>query len=78
MFRDNKTHRERINDLIRKEKAMMENSLNRNSNHRRCITEEECTVETDVYRVPSTGATITLDTCVGLVNKYCSKLPGDK
>lgn len=42
------------------------------------LNRENCNVETDEYRVSSTGARITCDTSVAVINKYCAKLPGDK
>lgn len=30
------------------------------------------------YRVPSTGASVTLETSVNLILRFCGKLPSDK
>lgn len=30
------------------------------------------------YRVPNTGASVTTDTSVNLILRFCTKLPGDK
>lgn len=34
--------------------------------------------DTNSYFVESTGATVTLDSSINLIQKYCEKLPGDK
>ena len=62
---------------MKTEESMKEMSFNRNSNHLRCIP-NNCSFETDVYRVSSTGPTVTCDSCINLINKYCARLPGDK
>ena len=31
-----------------------------------------------VYQVPSTGATVSLNSAVGLIHFYCSQLPSDR
>lgn len=37
-----------------------------------------CKEDTNAYFVESTGATVTLDSSINLIKKYCEKLPGDK
>ena len=32
----------------------------------------------DDYRVDKTGASVTTETSINLINRYCGKLPGDK
>lgn len=34
--------------------------------------------ETDTYYVEATGASVTADSSVNLIYRYCGKLPGDK
>lgn len=34
--------------------------------------------EINAYRVESTGATVTADSSINLIYKYCEKLPGDR
>lgn len=34
--------------------------------------------KTEAYYVDSTGASVTLDSSVSLINQYCEKLPRDK
>lgn len=34
--------------------------------------------KTNAYYVNSTGASVTLDSSVSLINRYCEKLPCDK
>ncbi|PON59109.1 Endoribonuclease Dicer-like [Parasponia andersonii] len=42
-----------------------------------CISRESDLQEGDLYRVESTGATVTLSSSIGLIYFYCSRLPSD-
>jgi len=37
-----------------------------------------CSDEINAYCVESTGATVTADSGISLIYKYCEKLPGDR
>ena len=56
---------------------MKEMTVNHNLNHTPCI-QEKSAVETNVYRVSSSRATVTCDSSVSLIYKYCAKLSGDE
>lgn len=55
---------------------MMDAALNRDPHA--LISKPSSNEEIDSYHVESTGATVTADSSVGLVYKYCEKLPRDK
>lgn len=55
---------------------MMDTATNRNPN---TFTPKACTSNVkNTYFVDATGASITTDSSVGLVHRYCERLPGDK
>ncbi|KAL7112075.1 hypothetical protein ACP275_05G130300 [Erythranthe tilingii] len=62
--------------ITRSENSMTQTAMNRNPDDwsiKACITKEE-----HVYVVGSTGASVTADSSVSLIHRYCQKLPGDK
>lgn len=62
--------------LIRSEFSMTNTTAKRDpdaSVKKACITKD-----TDTYHVEATGASITADSSVNVIHRYCGKLPGDK
>lgn len=55
---------------------MMDTATNRDPDG--CILKAYTTEEMDAYVVESTGASVTADSSVSLIHRYCEKLPGDK
>lgn len=43
-----------------------------------CLLKNPTVKETNVYIVDATGASVTADSAVSLLQRYCEKLPGDK
>ncbi|KAJ4951413.1 hypothetical protein NE237_028245 [Protea cynaroides] len=74
--RGNIKQRELLFDIIRSERSMTDTTLNRDPNA--CISRVCCMDETNAYVVESTGASVTADSSIGLIHRYCEKLPGDK
>ncbi|PIA59016.1 hypothetical protein AQUCO_00400102v1 [Aquilegia coerulea] len=64
-----------LEDMKRSEHSMKDFTLNRDPES--CISKECYMEEPNTYVVESTGASITADSSVSLVHKYCDKLPGD-
>ncbi|KAF9615049.1 hypothetical protein IFM89_021620 [Coptis chinensis] len=73
--RGNIEQRDMLYDLIRSEHSMTDSALTRDPNA--CISKVCDTEEPDMYVVRSTGASVTADSCVSLIFRYCEKLPGD-
>ncbi|XP_020248629.1 endoribonuclease Dicer homolog 3a [Asparagus officinalis] len=74
--RGNIQQRDLLFSIIRSEHSMMDTALNRNSiSLVRKLPKDN---EMEAFRVHSTGATITIDSSVGLIYRYCEKLPKDK
>ncbi|KAL7588569.1 hypothetical protein Lser_V15G38263 [Lactuca serriola] len=74
--RGNAKQREHVCDIIRSEQTIMESSKKRDPNT--CVVEPCNFKETEAYFVEATGASVTVDSSVSLIHRYCSKLPGDK
>ncbi|GJY45701.1 endoribonuclease Dicer homolog 3a isoform X1, partial [Tanacetum coccineum] len=74
--RGNAKQREHVCDIIRSEKSMMHTAKKRDPNS--CVVNPAKIKETETYRVESTGASVTPDSSVNLINRYCSKLPVGK
>ncbi|XP_042485493.1 endoribonuclease Dicer homolog 3a [Macadamia integrifolia] len=74
--RGNIKQRNLLFDIIQSEHSMAETALNRDPNA--CISRVCCIDETNAYVVESTGASVTVDSSIGLIHRYCEKLPGDK
>ncbi|KAK9273139.1 hypothetical protein L1049_017946 [Liquidambar formosana] len=74
--RGNIKQRDQLFDIIRSERSMTDTSINRGPDA--CVL-KACTFdETDTYFVDTTGASVTADSSVNLIHRYCDKLPGDK
>lgn len=74
--RGNKRQRNQLFDIIRSERSMTDTSLNRGPDA--CLL-KPCTLdEINMYRVDATGASVTADSSVNLIQQYCEKLPRDK
>ncbi|KAF1865258.1 hypothetical protein Lal_00004632 [Lupinus albus] len=74
--RGNLKQRNQLFDIIRSERSMTNAATNKDNNasNLRVFT----VGKTNAYHVNSTGASVTLDSSVGLINRYCEKLPHDK
>ncbi|OIW14956.1 hypothetical protein TanjilG_30675 [Lupinus angustifolius] len=74
--RGNLKQRNQLFDIIRSERSMTNAATNKdhNASNLRVFT----VGKTNAYHVNSTGASVTLDSSVGLINRYCEKLPHDK
>ncbi|XP_061374875.1 endoribonuclease Dicer homolog 3a isoform X2 [Gastrolobium bilobum] len=73
--RGNLKQRSQLFDIIRSERSMTNAAINKD--HESSL--QPCTVwKTNAYYVDSTGASVTLDSSVSLINRYCGKLPRDK
>ncbi|PIA43114.1 hypothetical protein AQUCO_02000511v1 [Aquilegia coerulea] len=73
--RGNIEQRNLLYDIIRSEHSMKDSTLNRDPDS--SISKVWCTEEPNTYFVESTGASVTTDSSVSLIYRYCEKLPGD-
>ncbi|KAF5208350.1 endoribonuclease Dicer-like protein, partial [Thalictrum thalictroides] len=64
-----------LEDIKRSEHSINDFTLNRDPEA--CISKVCDIEEPNIYVVESTGASITADSSVSLVHRYCDKLPGD-
>lgn len=68
--------RDKLFDIIRSERSVTDTAVSRDPN---AWTLKAYTCgKTDTYVVPATGASVTADSSVSLIYRYCEKLPGDK
>lgn len=75
-FRGNMKHREQMFDIIRSEYSVTDTAIKRDPDV--CVVKPCLVKETNAYYVEATGASVTADSSVSLLNKYCEMLPGDK
>ncbi|KAG6677776.1 endoribonuclease Dicer homolog 3a isoform X1 [Carya illinoinensis] len=74
--RGNAKQRDQLFDIIRSERSMTDAAINRDPD---AFILKACTIkDTDAYYVDATGASVTADSSVSLIHRYCEKLPGDK
>lgn len=74
--RGNSKQRDQLYDVIRSERSMIDTATNRDPNT--CVL-KKCTSEVNsAYFVDATGASITADSSVSLIHRYCERLPSDK
>uniref|UniRef100_A0A5B7CE62 Uncharacterized protein n=1 Tax=Davidia involucrata TaxID=16924 RepID=A0A5B7CE62_DAVIN len=74
--RGNIKQRDQLFDIIRSEYSMTDTAINRDPD---AYILKACNIkETDAYYVGVTGASVTADSSVSLIHRYCEKLPGDK
>ncbi|XP_050365532.1 endoribonuclease Dicer homolog 3-like [Argentina anserina] len=74
--KDNKKQRDHLSDIIKSEHSMIDTSRTRDPyvcNLRACNFEDA-----NAYYVEATGASVTPDSSVSLIYRYCEKLPGDR
>ncbi|XP_020536663.1 endoribonuclease Dicer homolog 3a isoform X2 [Jatropha curcas] len=74
--RGNVKQRNQLFDFIRSEWLVTNTAMNRDPDVwtlKACMAEE-----TEAYIVEGTGASVTADSSVSLIHRYCAKLPGDK
>lgn len=74
--RGNAKQREHVCDILRSEKFMMQTAKKLDPNS--CVVKPAKIKEPETYRVESTGASVTHDSSVSLIHRYCSKLPAEK
>lgn len=74
--RGNTKQRDQLFDIIRSERSMTDTAVNRDPDA--CILKACIFEEANVYHVDKTGASVTADSSVSLIHRYCEKLPGDK
>ncbi|KAI3877798.1 hypothetical protein MKW92_013413 [Papaver armeniacum] len=74
--RGNTIQRDLLFDVIKSEQSMTAAASHRDPDAG--ITKLCCGEETEPYYVESTGASVTVDSSVSLIYRYCEKLPGDK
>ncbi|XP_019053854.1 PREDICTED: endoribonuclease Dicer homolog 3b isoform X4 [Nelumbo nucifera] len=74
--RGNIKQRDLLFDVIRSERSMTETATNRDPSA--CISKVCDVDDINTYTVVATGASITADSSVSLIYRYCEKLPGDK
>lgn len=68
--------RDQLFDIIRSEYSMTNTALNRGPDA--CLLKPFTSEPMNVYTVNATGASVTADSSVSLIHRYCEKLPGDK
>ncbi|KAI6679821.1 hypothetical protein NL676_033702, partial [Syzygium grande] len=74
--RGNIKQRDQLYDIIRSERSMINTAINRDPfecNLKACTLEE-----TGAYFVDITGASVSTDSSISLIYRYCEKLPHDK
>ncbi|XP_007012461.2 PREDICTED: endoribonuclease Dicer homolog 3 [Theobroma cacao] len=74
--RGNVQQRNQLYDIIRSEYSVTTTAINRDPDL--CLLKNPTVKETNVYIVDATGASVTADSAVSLLQRYCEKLPGDK
>ncbi|XAR57556.1 Ribonuclease III [Bertholletia excelsa] len=74
--RGNIKQREQVFYIIRSEHSMTETTISQEPST--SILRASSIEETYVYYVDATGASVTTDSSVSLIHRYCEKLPGDK
>ncbi|CAM0884261.1 unnamed protein product [Alopecurus aequalis] len=65
-----------VSSILRSKTSMLETALNRDSEDP--LPSFFSVQETNEYLVGTTGAKITADSSIGVINQYCDKLPKDK
>ncbi|KAM4077934.1 hypothetical protein ACJW30_12G177800 [Castanea mollissima] len=74
--RGNMKQRNQLFDIIKSECSMKNTALNRDPDS---CSLKPCRIgETNAYFVNATGASVSLDSSVSLIHRYCAKLPGDR
>ncbi|KAK8291997.1 hypothetical protein V6Z11_D06G092800 [Gossypium hirsutum] len=76
--RGNVKQRNQLYDIIRSEYSMTNSAIKRDPDSDPCLLKDHTFEETNVFIVDATGASVTADSAVSLIHKYCGKLPGDK
>lgn len=70
--------RNQLYDIIRSEYSMTNSAINRDPDSDPCLLKDHTFEETNVFIVDATGASVSADSAVSLIHRYCEKLPGDK
>ncbi|PPD95421.1 hypothetical protein GOBAR_DD07557 [Gossypium barbadense] len=74
--RGNVKQRNQLYDIIRSEYSMTNSAIKRDPDSDPCLLKDHTFEETNVFIVDATGASVTADSAVSLIHKYCGKLPG--
>ncbi|KAM6559383.1 hypothetical protein CsatA_028622 [Cannabis sativa] len=74
--RGNAKQRDRLYEVIRSERSVVDTTTNRD--HNLCTVKPFTPKVAPAYYVDTTGASITPDSSVSLIHRYCERLPGDK
>ncbi|KAH9653049.1 Endoribonuclease Dicer [Citrus sinensis] len=74
--RGNLKQRNKLFDIIRSERSVTDTALSRDPEA--CFLKACTYVKTKSYIVESTGASVTTDSSVNLIHRYCEMLPSDK
>lgn len=74
--RGNLKQRNKLFDIIRSERSVTDTALSRDPEA--CFLKACTYVKTKSYIVESTGASVTTDSSVNLIHRYCEKLPSDR
>ncbi|XP_062101177.1 endoribonuclease Dicer homolog 3 [Humulus lupulus] len=74
--RGNAKQRDQLYEVIRSERSVIDTATNRDPNM--CIVKPCASEVAPAYHVDATGASITADSSVSLIHRYCERLPGDK
>lgn len=74
--RGNATQNDLLSDIIRSEHSITDTAKNSNPNS--YIGKLSCEDDSNLYTVDSTGAIVTVESSVNLIDRYCYKLPKDK
>lgn len=76
VYRGNVKQRNQLFDIIKSEYSMKNTALNRDPDS---CSLKPCRIgETNAYFVNATGASVSSDSSVSLIHRYCAKLPGDR
>lgn len=76
LSRGNLKQRNQMFDIIRSEYSMLDTAYNRDPDA--CVVKTCIVKDADSYVVGVTGASVTADSSISLIHKYCEKLPRDK
>ncbi|BFI23519.1 endoribonuclease Dicer [Marchantia polymorpha subsp. ruderalis] len=77
MEKGNDKQKEEFKAIVQSESKMIESALDRAGDQVTQI-KPPTVVPVEVFRVQSTGASLTTDSSIAFIYRFCSKLPGDK
>lgn len=74
--KENKKQLDQLSDLMQSEESMRGQALNRT--HYSVLVDKIRIEDMEVFQVEKTGATVSIDSSISLITRFCSNLPGDK